>query len=306
MDINYKAEAFSRIKRFEYIPIDFIKCKLINFSIDKLFNNHLLDFRSLVNRETGEFKPRRVAYHKNLKFTIHDSGLMELSGSIHKYFNEGLHNHNAFSYSDYKSALKRIYEDFGIAPENMWIQNLEYGVNITPPINCNLILNNSFLHKKLPISKPLNNQNGHYIQANHKGNYLLKVYDKAKQYRPIYNELKNTEILRIEIKQIRWSKYRKGGIRTLEDFNTSDKTIFINDLINKWGQLVFFNPLSQNKNYSNPFSNFNYWISLLKKNPNELYRKIRELKMKNNEKCLDIQEKIIEQIIEKISYLNMK
>jgi catechol-2,3-dioxygenase len=68
MLINYREEAISRNRQFEYIPIDFIKCKIINFPKEELLNNPLLDFISHVNLETGELKPKREAYYKNLKF----------------------------------------------------------------------------------------------------------------------------------------------------------------------------------------------------------------------------------------------
>lgn len=306
MFINYREEAFDSNKRIEYIPIDFIKCKIINFPKEELLNNPLLDFVSHVNLETGELKPKREAYYKNLKFTIEESGFIEISGSIHKYFNDGLHNHNEFSYLNYKCALKQISKDFKIEPKNMWIQNFEYGVNITPPLSCNQILNNCFLHKKLPISMPQNSKFGHYIQAEHKSNYILKIYDKAKQYRPKYNELKGVEILRIEVKQIRWSKYRKMGIETLEDFNQFDKAVFVNDLLNKWEEVIFFNPISNNSKFTNPFSNSNYWENLLTRNAKTLYKNIKNLKKQNSNNCLDIQIEIMKIIIENIKNLNLK
>lgn len=302
---NPKSLIVKGIQRYEYIPIDFIKCQIIKLNPELLLNNTILDFRSLVNRDTGEFKPKRVATYKNIKITIADSGFIELSGSIHKYLNDGIHNYNDFTYSDYKVALNRIYEDFGIMPENMWIQNLEYGVNIIPPIKSSLILNNCFLHKRQTISKPINTKNGHYIQAEHKGNYLLKVYDKAKQYRPINNGLKGQEILRIEVKQIRWHKYRKNRINTLDDFNKCDKSRFINDLINKWDELVFYNPLSNYSNFGEKYSNPNYWISLLDKNSKTYYRHILNLRTANSERGGDIQKSIKWLILDKIDYLNL-
>ncbi len=302
---NPKSLIVKGTQRYEYIPIDFIKCQIIKFNQELLLNNPILDFRCLINRETGEFKPKRVAMYKNIKITIADSGFIEFSGSIHKYLNDGIHNYNDFSHSDYKEALKRIYEDFRISPENMWIQNLEYGVNITPPLKSYLILNNCFLHKRQTISKPINNNNGHYIQAEHKRNYIIKVYDKAKQYRPINNEIKGQEILRIEVKQIRWQKYRKVGIYTLNDFNKYDKSPFIDDLINKWDELVFYNPLANQSNFGEKYSNPNYWVSLLDKNIKTYYRNILNLRTLNSENGKNIQEEIKWLILDKIKYLNL-
>jgi hypothetical protein len=302
---NPKSLIVKGIQRYDYIPIDFIKCQIIRLNPELLLNNTILDFRSLVNRDTGEFKPKRVAMYKNIKITIVDSGFIEFSGSIHKYLNNGIHNYDDFTYSGYKVALNRIYEDFGILPENMKIQNLEYGVNIIPPIKSNLILNNCFLHKKQTISKPINTRNGHYIQAEHKGNYYLKVYDKAKQYRPLNHVLNGQEILRIEVKQIRWNKYRKDGIYNLDDFNKCDKSLFINDLMNKWEELVFYNPLSNHSNFGEKYSNPNYWISLLTKNKKTYYHHILNLRTTNSKSGGDIQNSIKWLILDKINYLNL-
>lgn len=292
-------------QRYEYIPIDYIKCRIINFNPELLINNTLLDFRSKINLLTSEINTKKVAWYKGIKFTIADSGFIGFSGSIHKYLNDGIHNYDDFTYSKFKVALNLIYEEFKILPENMWIQNLEYGVNITPPIKSNLILNNCFLHKRLPFSKPINNNNGHYIQAEHKGNYVIKVYDKAKQYCPIDKGLINQEILRIEIKQIRWHKYRKDGISTLDEFNRCDKNQFIDDLINKWEQLVIFNHVFNHPNFGEKYSNPNYWVSLLSKNFKTYYRHILNLRTLNAESENDIQEAIKWLIFEKIIFLNL-
>lgn len=292
-------------QKYEYIPIDFIKCRIINIKPELLINNPILDFRSKFNVLTSEINKKKVAWYKGIKITIADSGFIEFSGSIHKYLNDGIHNYDDLTYSSYKVALNRIYEEFKILPENMWIQNLEYGVNITPPINSQLILNNCFLHKRQPISKPINNNNGHYIQAEHKGNYYLKVYDKSKQYRPINLSLIDQEILRIEIKQIRWHKYRKAGISTLNDFNNCDKQQFINDLNNKWEEIVFYNPINICANFGEFYSNSNYWVNLLSRNPKTYYNQILKLRKRNKESIIDIQEKIKILILEKIVNLNL-
>lgn len=292
-------------QRYEYIPIDFIKCRIININPELLIQNPILDFRSKFNVLTSEINTKKVAWHKGIKITIADSGFIEFSGSIHKYLNEGIHNYDDFTYSGYKEALNRIYDDFNILPENMWIQNLEYGVNITPPINSQQILNNCFLHKRETISKPINNKNGHYIQAEHKGNYYLKVYDKAKQYRQISNELIGKEILRVEVKQINWHKYRKYTIYTLDDFNSCNKTTFINDLMSKWNELVFFNPLSNHSNYDKRYSNLNYWVGLLEKNKKTYYRNLINLRRYNSENQRDIQAIIMYLILDKINFLNL-
>ncbi len=270
------------IQRYNYIPIDFIKCKVINFPKDQLLNNPILNFISLVNSGTGEVKNKRFAYYKNFKIVVADSGYIEFSGSIHVYFNDGKHNYNDFTHERYNYALNRIYEDLGIRPCNLYILNLEYGVNIKPPIQTKRILDNCFIHKRLTISKIINNKEGQYIQSEHKGNYILKIYDKAKQYKRINSgKIPFNEILRIEVKQIRWGKYRILGIYSLEDFNKFDKSIFIKDLISKWNEVIFYDPERFELNYSDHYLCLNYWIDLLNKNPKTYYKHANRLKEEN-------------------------
>jgi hypothetical protein len=294
-------------QRYAYIPIDFIKCEVINFPKEQLLSNPILNFMSLVNEDTGEVKPKRFAYYKNIKIVVADSGYIEFLGSIHVYFNEGKHNYNDFTFERYNNALNRIYEDLGISPSNLYIKNLEYGVNIKPPIQTKRILDHCFIHKRLTISKVLNNKEGQYIQAEHKGNYILKIYDKAKQYKRInLGNIPLNEILRIEVKQIRWGKYRDLGIYTLEDFNNYDKSIFINDLLNKWNEVVFYDPERMNPNYMDKYMNLNFWISLLERNPKTYYRHLGILKEQNNDYGKNIQFQISEIIKEYIEEMNLR
>ena len=295
------------IQRYEYIPIDFIKCKVVNFPKEVFLNNPVLDFISFINTETGEIKTKRIAYYKNFKIVINDSGYIEFSGSIHMYFNEGKHNYNDFTYKRYKDALNQIYEDLKLCPCNLWILNLEYGVNIKPPIKTKRILDHCFIHKRLPISRVINNNEGQYIQAEHKGNYILKIYDKAKQYQRHNNEnIFLKEILRIEVKQIRWGKYRDLGIKTLDDFNNFDKSVFINDLILKWNEVVFYDSERPNLNYNDKYLSLNYWISLLERNPKTYYRHLGILKEQNNDFGKNIQFQISEIIKEYIEEMNLR
>lgn len=142
-------------------------------------------------------------------------------------------------------------------------------------------------------------------RQNTKGNYYLKVYDKAKQYRPTNIGLICQEILRIEIKQIRWHKYRKNGISTLDDFNKTDKYQFIFDLINKWEEIVFYNPIIDESSFGEYYSNSNYWINLLERNTKTYYKHLLKLRERNRKNENDIQHKIIKIIFEKIKYLNL-
>lgn len=293
---------------YEYIPIDFIKCQIINFDKETLLANSKLNFVSTVNEDTGEIKSKkRIAYYKNFKIVIYESGYMQISGSLHVYYNEAIHNYNQFTHQRYLTALNRMYDDFKLLPCNLRILNLEYGVNIEPPIKTQRILDHCFLHKKLHITEVINDKDGHYKQANHKENYILKMYDKAKQYQRIINgNLLNKEIFRIEIKQMRWGKFRDLGINTMDNFNKFDKSIFVNDLINKWNEVIFYDPERTDRNFNDHYLNTLYWMDLVNKNPKTYYKHTNKLKEKNRSFGKDIQNQISEIIRCNIGQMNAK
>ena len=87
--------------------IDFVKIIIKDLPKSILEANKLLDFYDNINIATGEIKtinkagnkisPFKKAEYKSLEFKIYESGLITLSGSLHKYWNEGKHNFNDFN-----------------------------------------------------------------------------------------------------------------------------------------------------------------------------------------------------------------
>lgn len=290
-----------------YIPIDFIKGELINIDVVDLLNNSLLEFTRPVNEDTGVLLtsenikgkikqiPRKAQY-KNLTFKIYESGLILIHGSIHKYFNEGLHNFNDFTHENYLTALKQLKIDFGIKPKNIRIQTLEYGINITPPIYTNTILKYSFVHSRTKLTEPISYLTGRYKQA-HYQKFVFKLYNKKLQYEKGFTI--ETEILRIEIKQTNWTEYRAKGIFTLADFNNFDKVLFVKDLIKQWERVIYYNP--ENVCKDSEYRNSLFWLEF--KNKSSLYsyhkKRLREI----NPADYDIQKHVCKIIADKIKEL---
>ena len=71
--------------------IDFIKC-----IADKISIPQELEFHRTVSEQTGEQLNYKIAEIDNMKLKVYDSGLIIVSGSIHKYMNQGRHNSNDF------------------------------------------------------------------------------------------------------------------------------------------------------------------------------------------------------------------
>jgi hypothetical protein len=293
-----------------YIPIDFIKSEIINFDVNILINNPLLNFTRAVNEDTGDLEISekimgrirlipRIAKHKDLTFKVYDNHKIYLSGSLHKYFNEGLHNYNNFICDNYLMALKRLEIDFNITPENIRIQTLEYGINITPPIDTNTILKYCFVHGRNKLTDTIPYSKGRYKQA-HYQKYVFKLYNKRLQYEKDFKI--DSEIFRIEIKQTNWSEYRKRGINTLADFNQFDKVIFVKDLIEQWERVIYYNPenivMYKGAQYRNPL----FWEGFKNKSRSLFSYHKNELK-KINPVDSNIQKNISEIIVRQINAL---
>lgn len=280
-------------EKLEHIPIDFIKAKVIGV-IDKCFlEDEDFEFTPILR---GTDEVIRYEYKKdNMKLAIMPCGRMILQGSLHKYITYYNQNHDMFTWSKFKLAIKKLEKEFKLKPENLWITQLEWGVNIPPPCQTKLILRNLFQHKKKDFEKPIQ-QGGDYHQVKH-DRYYIKIYDKAKQYK-----LKK-ETIRLEIKQINWTEYRSKGIETLYDFIHSDKSIFLNILCQKINEIIFYDPLIPTT-INSKLGNLRFWQELVDLNNTGEYKKqVLKLKSHNLKYGNGIKEKIILGIQNMVNFL---
>ncbi len=247
--------------------IDFIKCWLRCISIKELLKNPYLEFKGDFNYQTGEIG-KLVAVYKNLKFII-NNGRVTLTGSLHKYKNNGDHNYDDFTLDELTKVLQDLKDKFNIELKDCILENLEIGVNIIPPIICYLILNNLMFHHGIIFRDP-NIKNGNYKVAEHQ-RYSVKIYDKSLQYENKYY-LPN-EILRIEIHYNKMIDLNKIGVFTLADL-VSKKNLdqFLNLIITEWEKTLLFDPtintnqLKQNIKTKkiNQWNNDMFWEGLTK------------------------------------------
>jgi hypothetical protein len=251
--------------------IDYIKILLRNFNVSNLRENKYLNFIDEFDEATGEII-KVIAKYRGLSFRVYPSGIVIIQGSLHKYWNNGEHNYNDFNLISVLDVLKDIQEKFNITPHQMILQGLELGVNITAPYDTKQILKSCFIHKSEPF-KWCNVQNkGEYIQAEH-SQYLIKIYNKAKQYRDKGHTIES-EILRFEIKFRKMEKINKLGIKTVQNLLDFKLENFVPVLVNEWQRILFydFTIKSESKlltNYKNP----RYWDELLDCKSRSLFKK---------------------------------
>jgi hypothetical protein len=266
------------LKDWRVKMIDFVKVKINPSDVPNDFINHkLLNFTQAINSRTGELKKgvKRVdAEYDNLKFFLYDSGLLIVSGSIHKFFNEGYHNYNTFDIKSLNTALDKINDLFGLDLTRCILQNLEVGLNITPPINATPLVKSLLTHVAQPF-KYYSIKGSDYKQTIH-GRYYLKAYNKSLQYKT------EDEIFRFEIKYKKMLAPNNLGIITLYDLYDSKKMRLVLELLlEKWRSVILYDPTLRLEEVSkyirttkiHQWQNQNWWLELSKNSRyNELKR----------------------------------
>lgn len=293
--------------------IDFIKI-IIKETPAILEANHLLDFYDNINLSTGEIKttnrngnqitPYKNAFYNGLEFKIYDSGLITLSGSLHKFWNSGAHNFNDFNFQAFLDVLDALKEKFNIMPQQCILKCLEIGVNIIPPIPTNQFLDYCFLHKTKPFEYQKNSDEGKYKQVEH-SQYIIKIYNKALHYKTKGFNI-DTEIMRFEIKYTKMQKLNERGIYTLQNLENYGLHKFKGEILKEFNNILFYDNTIKSKsriisNYKNPI----YWLELLNSRKKDLFNYHRNhLKKITSSSSEKIQLQTSEIMSKKIDLLN--
>lgn len=302
--------------------IDFIKILLKDFDRSKLERNSLLNFFEPINLTTGELKtmnrngnkvtPSKIASYNGLEFRIYDTGTIIITGSLHKYWNGGLHNFNDFGIGALLAVLLDLKIKFNIEPRQCVLRCLEIGINITPPTATNEILDNCLLHKTKPFEYKKNSYEGKYKQVEH-SQYIVKIYNKALHYRSKGYKIDH-EVMRFEIKYTKMEKLNKKGVYTLQDLMDYGLFSLKKILLKEWNNVLFFDSTIQidtlrkkRKITLLKYSNTNYWNGILlnKQIKNFTYHK-NQLKKITKENSLKIQELTTAIMNEKIDLIQSK
>jgi len=296
------------------IAVDYIKLKILYPNIEYLLHLDCLDFKTEVSIKTKELKNVRIAIYHFCKIKIFDSGYVEFSGSIHKFWNsingieapskknkfhkEGF-NGNQFTFDNFINARNHLAKLFNTETNNLEIHNIEFGHNVT--VNFNPLL---FIKGLLYYKGELFNfrYKRNYAQVEFQ-QYILKIYNKGNQYGMSEN------VLRVEIKIRKMEVIKNTNIKTLADINkiTLQKANTI--LLNRFNGISYYDytikkkelkklHLEKVKNYSNP----RYWIIDLNKDQRAEQKKILKEIIVNHSKNLQL--KITNKLIQKTSPIN--
>lgn len=299
--------------------IDYIKTAIQNANVEYLTSHDFLDFNRVISETTGECQKYIVAKHHFCKIKVYDSGFIQFSGSIHKMWNaikgikaphyEKLTKQQKENYKGFNGnqfTIDNIFEIrnylqmlFGCKPNEMIIQNIEFGVNTSIHFNPNKYINGLLFHKGILFEEKHNRS---FAQVGHQ-RYLLKIYNKSRQY----GMLQNT--LRVELKIRKMEEIKQIGIKTFADINTSTLNKAKDLLLNRFDEVVYYDNTINKKNLSkrqkeeiNSYSNPRYWIDDLKPQRRDRHKK-RLAKIIHN-KSKNLKQHIRENIIRKCVTIN--
>ncbi len=271
--------------------VDFIKVILIGCNFEEL-RKKLTFTLDGVDTTTGELvnkvkngverKSHLTAEFRGLKIIKYDSGYMTLSGSLHKYWNEGKHNSNDFNFDSFLSVLSELKSLLGIPLSAMQLTQLEVGINVNLPFKTKEVLESCLMHKKEVFKWGNFGYKSNYIQSEHI-QYIIKIYDKYVQYKEILPNDK--PILRFEVKYCNMEKLRNDLLRykfrerriTLSDLVDCKLLPFKAILLEQWESVLFYDytlniPDKKKDKLSNPNNWKNWKASNYKKQKAILYK----------------------------------
>lgn len=219
---------------------------------------------------TKEYHSQAEMYPYKAKFENIDISITDkqavVKNSLHKLFNllnsNEEHNHNNFSYSQICEMIDCL-KDKVIDVDRTKLTQMEFGFNIEIEGKAEELIRQSVLMHKLEGHTLLDNYDGKgYLKSFVHNDYLLKIYDKSKQFK-----IKQRNILRVEIKYRNAKAINRFGIFNLENLKDKGKLelVFV-DLMKRFDELTIVDTYQEREDIPDEvkakldaFSSFNYW-----------------------------------------------
>ena len=213
-----------------------IKLKLDSYAINQLLANSNLEFKSKVNRNTGELDQARICFLDGIEINIKSLGYGEIKGSLHMFKNGGKHNYDDFRWTEVLPTIDALSNSLGLNIRQLKLINLEWGVNIKTEISPKDILTGLVMHKGVRFEKMYVRPGTCYICAH--SQLSIKIYDKGSQNRLPEN------IMRIEMAAKKSVFFNNLRIFTLNDLQSQETRVNLQNylLYGGWGDLLLIEP----------------------------------------------------------------
>lgn len=260
----------------------FLVKAISSIEASSLFKNKILGFTHSVDSLTDELRLEKgaVTTYKGIVFRgyLRTNGTwnVEVRGSIHKYFNDGIHNHDDFSTAELGTALSKFAKDTGIDPSKEELNTIEFGTNLGLPFSPKKVLESLISFRGYDFQR-IKDKNGWYYQVMPDSEeFVLKLYEKE-------NKISiNANLLRIELKvrSMRYLKNKDINMIHLSDLLNSDYWPKCGNLLKSlFDEIIFDNPSLQPETLTMQQSTLllsgrapSYW----KHHQKETYSSIRE------------------------------
>lgn len=201
--------------------IDFVKLIYTHTNISAFIERYTETMNGVFNFGTGEicypYSFKFEEYSISIRFSeLKNVHYIEIKGSPHKNYFKGA-NDERFTYENLQVEIAHLCNSLHLEPENLYIQNLEVGVNICTPfapfqyLQDNLLLYSTKSFKQYHKGKD-GKELGYYCE----GSPIVKLYDKGKQYDLPHN------LMRFEIRFKKSKPLHTLGIYTLYDLVNPD------------------------------------------------------------------------------------
>ena len=107
------------------MPVDFIKARLQGVNIPKLTSNKLFKQtrETYIDSDFGECS-KLILEYKNLVITIYKNKVAILTGSLHYFYNDGIHNYNNFTFTNLVNTLEEVAKLLEIELHQIILQNI--------------------------------------------------------------------------------------------------------------------------------------------------------------------------------------
>lgn len=231
---------------------------------------------------------------------------MIMRGSLHKYFNNGFHNWNDFTFPQFNKVLQLINDECRIEINQGTIHNIEFGVNVELPMPVAEFLNSIVSYKGLNVGREFFKGTGNMVRFE-LDQYELKIYDKGLQYcnKKEFKELglDKRNILRFEIKVTRMQYLKRRGINiaSFNDLTNQHNVEMLRDLVlNTFDELLVYDesvlnlPLKRSeRDLLTQGKNPNFWVDCKIKSPENFKKKRKRFRNLINHKVeITIQQRV--------------
>ncbi len=274
-------------------------CTPGNFDeVDTLFGLHSGEIKYPYRAEFYSMEVRVTAKHGYVQNSIHKSYNYRIYGETQ--------NHDDFGYNNLCDMISLMTSKI-IDLEDANLTQFEFGLNIGVPFAAEEIITQNILMHKMKGAN-------HNMRFNGRGtlkqfdyhNFVVKVYDKAKQYNlPIH-------ILRFEVRYLKAKEFQKFGIYKLHDLKDKTKLrlLFI-DLMKRFDELTIVNCINETDiprtdlekltRYNNPY----YWENYIPRfSPQTKSRRLKDYqRLLSKYSLISIKQNLRKLLIQKFIHL---